>query len=221
MKNIATLVIAIICVGLIGFGLWQKSQPTPAKPVKTAAETPKTINKSQPAVPAASGTAAAVQKASEPLVKPGQTAIPQQMKKYYPEGSSAGGLAATSQIAVEQEFQITPSLLVKMYLVDKYKPGICFGLPMAPPQSAIDEMMRSNELLANFLREKYDLTSDLDVYNKIKQLQGVFLTEISSSNFNFRFSDGQCQSVKLYEGTASVNGTTVTETITSEEGYTN
>lgn len=220
MKNIATLVIAIVCVGLIGFGLWQRTQPASVKTAQTAAETAKTTDKGQSVAVSSSSVNEAIQKVNEPLVNPGQTAIPQQMKKYYPDGSSAGGSAATSATIAEQEFQITPSLLVKMYLVDKYKPGICFGLPMAPPQSAIDEMMRSNELLAKFLKQKYNLTTDLDVYNKIKQLQGVFLTEISSSNFNFRFSDGQCQSVRLYEGSASVSGMTVTETLASQESHT-
>jgi hypothetical protein len=219
MKNILTLVIAIVCVGLIGFGLWQRTQPTPVKTAQTAAELAQTDDKSQSTTSALNADEA-VQRASEPLVNAGQTAIPQQMKKYYPDGSSTGGSAESSQTTAEQGFQITPSLLVKMYLVDKYKPGICFGLPTAPPQSAIDEMMRSNDLLAKFLREKYNLTTDLDVYNKIKQLQGIFLTEISSGSFNFRFTDGQCQTIKLYEGTASVSGTTVTETITSQEDHT-
>jgi len=154
-------------------------------------------------------------------------AIKQEMKKYYPDSSPANsdagsseGSTGSSAVSAEQNFQITASLLAKMHLADKYKLGICYGSPSVPPQSAIDSVKNLNEPLWQFVKQQYGLTTDLEVYNKIKQLQGVSLTETQSGVFNFSFMDGQCQTVRYYEGTVKVIGTAVTDTVTSQESHT-
>lgn len=221
MKNILTVIVAVVCVFLIYIGISQRDNQ---QPEKQATETPK-----ESIVPVAGGlkdtnnVSAPVSNVASVVGSPA-TPIKQEMKKYYPENTAiAGGSGSTGSSATasaEQNFQITPSLLAKMHLADKYKPGICYGLPSVPPQSAIDSLKTSNEPLWQFIKQQYNLTTDLEIYNKIKQLQGVSLTETQSGVFNFAFMDGQCQTVRYYEGVVQVVGAVVTDTVTSQESHT-
>lgn len=220
MKNILTLIIVVACVGLIYFGLTQKNQEPKPIPVVNNQTSPEAPTPTQNTT----DNQALTQPDAQPVIVIGSTTpIKQTMKKYYPDSQPAvSGAKSTGSIAVsaEQDFQITSSLMAKMHLVDKYKPGICFGTPVTPPQSAISSMKSSNEPLWQFIKGHYGLSSELEIYNKIKQLQGAWLTETASGIFNFRFMDGQCQSVTYYEGIVKVVGSTVTETITSQADHT-
>lgn len=120
----------------------------------------------------------------------------------------------------ERDFQLTPALIAKMYLIDKYKFGICYGAPASVPQAAITSLVNSNPPLSNFLKQKYSLQTDLEIYNKQKQLQAITLAETSSSKFNFSFTDGQCQNTTYYQGVIQVSGVTVSETNTTQASHT-
>ncbi len=104
-----------------------------------------------------------------------------------------------------------------MYLIDKYNPGVCFGMPNPVPQSAIDSLINSNKNLSDFIKNRYKLSSDLELYNKLKQLQNIQLTFIASSKYNFQFMDGQCCIMTFYQGIIEVNGDKAYEIIEKEE----
>lgn len=201
MKNLIFGIIIIACVGLIIFGLTRKDE---AKPDKN--QTSAVAEKTMPA-----GTQAKTAATSAPA------AIGQNVQHYRPETATP---VSDSAADAERSFQITPDLLAKMYLVDTYKPGACYGAPVAVPQVAVTNLINSNQLLAAFLKQKYGLATDLEIYNKIKQLQGITLTETSSNKFNFTFMDGQCQTVTYYEGTVTVSGSSVSAIVSSQASHT-
>jgi len=210
MKNLTFIIIALACIGLIVFGVLNRGQKS-AGPADQIA-----VNQEVTAKSGLSST-------TEPLSPVTQQAtIKQEMTKYYPDGTPVAGASSVENPATtaDQNFQITTSLTAKMYLVDKYKPGICFGAPSAPPQVAIDSMIASNQQLAKFLQQRYNLATDLDIYNKIKQLQGISLTETQSGKFDFKFMDGQCANVVYYEGYIQVTGSQAVETITTQNSHT-
>ncbi|MFA5020648.1 MAG: hypothetical protein WC517_01135 [Patescibacteria group bacterium] len=204
MKNFIYIIVIIACLGLIVFGLVKKEKPAGDLTVPAAVSTN--------AIPGA------VQKTTATSAP---TAIGQNVQHFRPDTiTSSGDEPADAAQAAERNFQITPELLAKMHLIDKYNPGICYGAPVAVPQSAIDMLVSSNPPLVAFLKQKYDLTSDLEVYNKMKQLQAVSLVETASSKFNFTFMDGQCRNVVYYEGTVQVAGSTVTATVANQTSHT-
>lgn len=149
------------------------------------------------------------------------------VKKFYPEKSNLiknifdSGTTEPTVTGDIQDFLVTPQLLVKIYLVDKYGPGTCYGLPSAVPESAIESMLVRNPGLAQFLRNRYKLDTDLAVYNKIKEFNGITLTELSGGKYKFSFTDGQCCTLTYYEGIITIIGQNISETITNQDSKTN
>jgi len=207
MKNIIYFAIIIACVGLIYFGFTHKTEPQTTQ------------------APAGSGQAVSPNTASNPIATPTPAAIGQVAQHFRPDtaapaATEGSGSSPTSAQTAEKNFQLTPDLIAKMYLIDTYKPGTCFGAPVAAPQIAVTNLVAANPPLSNFLKVKYSLKTDLEIYNKLKQLQGVTLTETASSKYNFAFMDGQCQNVTYYEGTVTVSGGTANALVTSQTSHT-
>jgi len=142
-----------------------------------------------------------------------------EIKRFYPDSGSTNSTNKKPATLDEQEksFTITPELLAKMHLIEKYNPGVCFGIPSPVPQSGIDYLINNNKTLADFVRQRYHLASDLEVYNKLKQFQDIQLTMIASSKYKFQFMDGQCCTLTFYQGTIEVKGDQVIEIIENKE----
>ncbi|MFA5029244.1 MAG: hypothetical protein WC518_00655 [Patescibacteria group bacterium] len=146
------------------------------------------------------------------------------VKKFYPDAGLAKSGQTTNQDSQNQSkknFIITQELQVKFYLVDKYNPGTCYGLPGPVPAEAIAGMIGRNPELAELVRSKYNLTADLDVYNKIKQLNGIQLEKLAGGKYQFDFTDGQCCILKAYEGEVTIVGQTISDTITKQDSKQN
>lgn len=159
------------------------------------------------------------------LIAAAPAAGKKEVKRFYPDsgsvptGETSGSSGTVSDL--ERSFNITPELIAKMHLVDKYNPGVCFGMPGPVPQSAIDSLINGNKALSDFVKQKYNLSSDLEIYNKLKQFQNVQLTVISSSKYKFKFMDGQCCTMTFYQGIVEVSGDKAIETIENKETKTN
>lgn len=138
----------------------------------------------------------------------------QQPKRYYPKTTTVKKPATATP---EEQFVVTQELEVKFYLVDKYDPGICYGNPAPVSDTAINNMINSNPGLSNLIKGKYGYTDNEDVYNKIKQLNGIRLTELVGGKYLFNMTDGQCCSLKAIEGEVSAIGRTITDEIIRQE----
>ncbi len=185
MKNLVSILVIITCLALIIIGLsskniWVKSNETSANRVTDSTSNVKA-------------------ETSSPVTQ--RAVISSQLAKYYPDD---GAVAVDSASQADQNFMLTPRLLAQLDLIDKYKPGICFGTPVAPTQLMVVNALDVNPSLTKYLKQHYNLMSDLDVYNKLIQLQNVSLIETQSSNFDFSFEDGECSNVIVYQGTISV-----------------
>jgi len=204
MKNLIYFSIIIACVAAIIFGLTRGKAPE-------TAQAPADSGQAAATAPAAGATSTAAPAA----------AIGQNVQHFRPNISpEAQKISGTPEEIAQRSFIVTPDLLAKMYLIDTFKPGMCFGSPSSPPEIAVTNLVASNPALSDFLRRKYVLKTELEVYNKLKQLHAITLTETASSRFNFTFMDGQCQNVTYYEGTAIVSGSIVTATVEDRTGHT-
>ncbi len=89
-------------------------------------------------------------------------------------------------------------LVLKAYLVEKYNPGFCFGMPSieyGSPSTAIEAYPRT----ANFVKERFGISYEYNVYTKMRQICSIKLTE-SGSVYEFVFTDGKCCTISTIEG---------------------
>jgi len=154
--------------------------------------------------------------ASEPVAnnnQPSNNNVNTDFQKFYPDSSNINKPADNIPFDQSRNFTVTQELEIKFYLVDKYNPGICYGTPSPVTDESVSGMIVRNPELSQLLRSKYNLISDLAVYNKIKQLNGVLLTEIKGGNYQFNFIDGQCCVLKAYEGEVNIVGKTISDEV--------
>lgn len=217
MKNLIYIILVAGCLGLIAYGLAQKNQPqteVPAAENQAAVETPTAVvqnnNTGASAVAPAASSAGVIS----------STPLSVATKHYRPDQAVVSATAETATVDAERNFIITPEIIAKKHLVDKYKIGICFGQAITVPDSAIKSLVSANPSFSNYLRQAYGLTTDLEVYNKIKQFQTITLKEQASSVYAFNFSDGQCQTVIYYAGTVTVSGSAATDIVTTQQSHT-
>lgn len=202
MKNIAYTLAAIACIGLIIYGVAARKQ------VQLATENAEVGQSTEVSKPGDIATTA-------PAI------IGQVANRYRPDAPEpVAGTKLTAAEQAERDFLVTPELLAKLYLIDRFKPGICFGAPIAVPQSAVSSLVNSNPPQSDYLKRRYGLSTDMELYNKIKQIQGVTLAETASSRYDFSFVDGQCRNVTLYKGVVTVAGGSASASVSSQESHT-
>ena len=108
-----------------------------------------------------------------------------------------------------------------MCIRDRYNPGVCYGLPVPIADVSIAGMERRNPDLWKLIKMKYNLTSGLDIYNKISQISGIQLVELAGGKYQFNFRDGQCCVQKAYEGQVNIIADRIDDTITRQETHNN
>lgn len=140
------------------------------------------------------------------------------VQKFYPEPLVSQGDPSISAVAKNNSSDPMPdNLEIKIYLVDKYNPGTCYGMPTPVPEEAISGMIARNQSLANLVRTKYKLKSNLDIYLKIKQIFGIQLAPISGGKYKYDFTDGQCCSLKYYSGEIQNIGGKILDSVTDQQ----
>ncbi len=142
------------------------------------------------------------------------------VKHFYPNSPSVSKPVENVSNS-SHDFVVTQDLQVELYLIDKYKPGTCYGMPSPVPQESIDGMIVRNPDLTQFLKNRYNLTSGLEIYNKMKQIGAINLSLISGGNYNFEFHDGQCCTQTEYQGQVNVVGQTISDKLEVQESKTN
>jgi hypothetical protein len=152
------------------------------------------------------------------------TAPKKTVQKFYPEDlspkPSVSNDSRTGSKNSSPSFSVTRELQVKLYLVDKYNPGICYGLPGPVPEQAVTGMIADNPDLVKFLKGKYDLKTNMDIYNKIKQINAIHLSQEKGS-YIYEFTDGQCCTLHAYQGRITIIGNNITDTILKQQTQTN
>ena len=168
-----------------------------------------------------------IQKAGDAEVTSSQnisTTPKKTVQKFYPEDlspkPSAPDNSATGSKNSSPVFSVTQELQAKLYLVDKYNPGICYGLPGPVPEQAVTGMIADNPDLVKFLKGKYDLKTNMDIYNKIKQINAIHLSQEKGS-YIYEFTDGECCTLHAYQGRITIIGSNITDIILKQQTQTN
>jgi len=143
--------------------------------------------------------------------------IPEQkeIKKFYPDALSQP--SATKPAAEAASDALPQNLEIKLYLVDKYNPGTCYGMPSPVTEESINGMIARNKSLSALVKEKYKLKSDLEIYMKLKQIFGIQIEPVSGGKYEYDFIDGQCCSLNSYIGQIENIGGKISDTVTNQE----
>src|SRR3989344_356859 len=104
---------------------------------------------------------------------------------------------------------------IKIYLIEKYTPGSCFGMPSVVPNNEISKTIRENRQLANFAKERFGLYDDIEIYEKVRQLNGIMLQK-TGDGYSFKFQDGKCCTINSYEGTVKIEDGSIIDEITRQ-----
>lgn len=140
----------------------------------------------------------------------------QEIKKYYPE-PLASQVDEVKKKTATPESPMPENLQIKGYLVEKYNPGICYGMPAPVREEDINGMISRNQAFAEYVKNRYKLKTNLEVYMKIKQYFGIQLKSISGGKFQYNFVDGQCCTLKAFEGQIENLGGKISENLTNQE----
>ena len=127
---------------------------------------------------------------------------------FYPDA----GLPAASS---NTEIVLTDKLKMKLYLVEKYKPGLCFGEPAGVMREDIALYLRENAPMAQFVREYYKIDSELEIYLRVQQIEGINLTRGQNGKYLYRLVDGQCCDLATYEGEINIININIFENLLS------
>ena len=108
--------------------------------------------------------------------------------------------------------QQTEELNIKAYIVEKYNPGRCFGIPGPVPDELVSRTLNQNANLVTFVKNEFGVIKDYEVYTKIDQLEGIILTK-TDYGYNFTFKDGNCCNIHTYEGKIRVDENQITDEV--------
>ncbi len=81
-----------------------------------------------------------------------------------------------SLLTFDSFVDINPELIeATVFLVKKYDPGLCFGMPSPIPNEVVARVIATNPRLVKFVRENFTVESDFQVFVKIRQM---FMTKV-------------------------------------------
>jgi len=105
---------------------------------------------------------------------------------------------------------------LKLYLIEKYNPGDCFGMPsIRNPRDRAninpELLVKVKELLKNKTDKEYD-----DI---IRQMNNIRIEQVQTNEYNFFFKDGKCCTIINYKGRLLILSDNIYEsnTITTTE----
>jgi len=150
------------------------------------------------------------------------TSDSKKVQKFYPEPLVLQSSSSASSVDKNKVSDPMPeNLEIKVYLVDKYNPGTCYDMPAPVPDEAISGMISRNPSLSDFVKAKYKLKSNLEIYLKIKQIFGIQLKAINNGKYQYNFIDGQCCNLNSYQGEIQNIGGKITDTVTDKQSQNN
>ena len=92
------------------------------------------------------------------------------------------------------------NLEAKEYLVKKYNPGFCFGIPGPISEKEINFTIKSYPQVADFVRDKFNTSSNYELYLIILKMNTIFISKLTNSSYYFAHSSGSCTVIHSFQG---------------------
>jgi hypothetical protein len=107
------------------------------------------------------------------------------------------------------EFQI------KAYLIRKYDPKACFGMPKVIREETVRLTLERTPDLVAFIKEEFGHSTDHNIHNVIEQLRTIALTK-TDEGYDFTMRDGRCCTITTYKGRIRIQGSEISDEVTAK-----
>ncbi len=87
-----------------------------------------------------------------------------------------------------------------VFLVRKYDPGLCYGMPSAVPDSLVAAVIAGSPRLSAFIKTTFAVESDFQVFTKLRQLLMTKVREQSDGIYEYYLQDGRCCDILRFHG---------------------
>jgi hypothetical protein len=115
--------------------------------------------------------------------------------------------------AIVNIYEARTLIRMKLYLIGKYHPGICFGMPAGSSKDPLSE--RLEEIRLKLLLVRMPATSTAESVQQ--QLHSVQLRKMRNGTYGFTVTDGQCCTVYTYEGVVRESSAGFQDTLNNRE----
>jgi len=106
---------------------------------------------------------------------------------------------------------------IKAHLVEKYNPGISFGMPIVLPDDLIVRVIKQNPELVQYIRKHFQIDSAHALYKKIMQFNEIVLEKSDSDEiYTFLFRDGRGCLITTYRGIVTIKDSKIEDEITEK-----
>jgi len=87
---------------------------------------------------------------------------------------------------------------LRLYLVQEYKPGNCFGMPTVDPPPRTQKKIDSTTF--HWVKQVLVGKSDPECESAIRAMTRIILRKTAPGRYNFEFRDGRCCTITHYKG---------------------
>ena len=88
-------------------------------------------------------------------------------------------------------------LRIKLYLVKKYNPGNCFGMPKIEDDRFKPKI---DTLLISKVKQILNISSNKDAESIVRRLNKINVNRAGENLYYFDFADGRCCNITYYKG---------------------
>lgn len=125
----------------------------------------------------------------------------------------------TSAVAINS-IQVTlgddEEIKMRLYLVKKYNPGDCFGMPMIKNPRYQSKI--SPELLLKVKSLSSEKLNDVEFEKIIRQMERIAIKKTDTAKYYFQFVDGKCCSIMHYKGNLEMHNDEIFEELLEQRG---
>lgn len=105
----------------------------------------------------------------------------------------------------ENEFRI------RAYLVDKYNPGNCFGMPQI--KSPFETEIKVKEDLIEKIKKEYNIKDDSKAEQFAIKMSKIGIIKESKNEYRYEVRDGRCCGITTYTGKIRLKKKKIIETV--------
>ncbi|MFA6979113.1 MAG: hypothetical protein WC209_07280 [Ignavibacteriaceae bacterium] len=103
---------------------------------------------------------------------------------------------------------------MRFYLVKKYNPGDCFGMPLIKNPRYQSKI--SPELLLKVKNLSSEKPNDVECEKIIRQMERITIKKTAPATYYFQFEDGKCCSIIYYKGNLEIRNDEIFEELLEE-----
>ena len=116
--------------------------------------------------------------------------------------------------AMRVTFGDVEEIKMRFYLVNKYNPGDCFGMPMIKNPRYQSKI--SPELLLKVKNLSSEKPDDDECEKIIRKMERITIKKTDTSKYYFAFKDGKCCSIIYYKGKLEIRNNEIFEELLEE-----